>query len=307
MSFEPVPDIGARQLLAVLAVAENRSFVAAAAELHMSQPALTRMIKRVEDVLGVDLFERTTRSVRLTDAGVEFVGLARRVTDDLRIAARAMRERADQQRGQVIVSTLISVAHGVLPDAISAYRRARPGVEIHVRDGVHDSVLENVRSGAADFGITYMKDIATGLHTSPLGRGQFELVASPELALPTQSDGLIRFDDLMGVPLVSMPPGSQTRRLLDATAAARGFTLDHAAVVSQIPTLVGFVRAGVGAGLVPSALIGKEQQDGLVRLSVCDPRISLDIGVLRMPGRSLSPAAAGLLEVIEAAWCQTNA
>ena len=141
MNLDHIPDIGARQLLAVLAVAEYRSFVAAAAELHMSQPALTRTIKRVEDVLGVRLFERTTRTVQLTTAGREFVALARRMTDDLRIAACAMRELAEQERGQVIVSCLMSVAHGVLPEAIAAYRQARPGIEIQVRDGIHAGVV----------------------------------------------------------------------------------------------------------------------------------------------------------------------
>ena len=66
-------------------MAENASFVAAAAELHVSQPALTRTIKRVEDVLGVRLFERTTRAVRVTDAGREFIALAQRMTNDLRL------------------------------------------------------------------------------------------------------------------------------------------------------------------------------------------------------------------------------
>ena len=212
----------------------------------MSQPALTRSIKRVEDVLGVRLFERTTRTVRLTTAGCEFVALARRMTDDLRIATRAMRELADQERGQVIVSCLMSVAHGVLPKAIAAYRQARPGIEIHVRDGIHASVIEDTRSGMSDFGLTYLQDVPEGLISSRLGQGHFDLVAHQDSVFGTTGKSSIPFDSLRGVPLVSLPPGSQTRRLLDATAAGRGFALTHVAVVSQIPTLLSFVRAGVG-------------------------------------------------------------
>lgn len=302
MNTGHIPDIGARQLVAVLTVAEHRSFVAAAAELRMSQPALTRTIKRIEDVLGVRLFERTTRSVSLTDAGREFAALAQRMTDDLRIAAQAMQERAEQQRGQVIVTCLMSVAHGVLPGAIAAYRRARPGIEIQIRDGIHGSVLEDVKNGAADFGISYLQGIPESLNCTRLGQGHFDLVAGKASEFGGSGGKSIRFDDLRGVPLISLPPESQTRRVLDATAAGRGFTLTHAAVVSQIPTLLSFVRAGVGVGLVPSASITGDLGDDLVRLSVREPRISLDIGIVRIAGRTLSPAAEGLLEVIAQAW-----
>lgn len=302
MNTGHVPDIGARQLVAVLAVAENRSFVAAAAELQMSQPAVTRSIKRIEDVLGVRLFERTTRSVHLTDAGREFVALAQRMTNDLRIAANSMREIADQQRGQVIVTSLMSIAHGMLPRAIATYHQARPGIEIQVRDGIHSDVLDDLKSGAADFGITYLQDIPDGLTATLLGNGSFDLVATASSEIGASARTSISFDELRGVPLVSMPPGSQTRRVLDATAARRGFALTHAAVVSQIPTLLSFVRSGVGAGLVPSSSISGDLSKDMVRMSVRDPKISLNIGILRYGERSLSPAAEGLLDVVKTCW-----
>ena len=87
-----VPDLTARQLHAVLAVAEYNSFIAAAAFLKTSQPALTRTIKRVEDVLGVRLFDRSTRRVAITTAGKEFVAVAERMLNDLRISVSSMRE-----------------------------------------------------------------------------------------------------------------------------------------------------------------------------------------------------------------------
>ena len=107
--------------------------------------------------------------------------------------------------------------------------------------------------------------------------------------------------------MVSLPPEAQTRRLLDATAALRGIQLRHTLVVSQIPTLLAFVRAGIGVGLVPSEAMSGDLGDGLVRLSVRDPKITLDIGIVRIRGRSLSPAANGLLTTIEHHWKTINA
>src|ERR1700677_2696960 len=114
MDLSNIPDLGSRQLLAVLAIPDYGSFIAAAAFLETSQPALTRTIQRIEDVLGVSLFERTTRRGQLTTGGREFVAVAERVLNDLRIAVRSMRELAEQQRGQVIVATIMSVANGLL-------------------------------------------------------------------------------------------------------------------------------------------------------------------------------------------------
>src|ERR1700679_754519 len=126
MDLSHIPDLGSRQLLAVLAIADYGSFIAAAAFLKTSQPALTRTIKRIEDVLGVSLFERTTRRVQLTPAGREFIAVAERVLNDLRISVRSMRDLADQQRGQIIVATIESVANGFLPPLSSEAHPPRP-------------------------------------------------------------------------------------------------------------------------------------------------------------------------------------
>src|ERR671926_421023 len=80
-----IPDIRAKELLTVIALSEYGSFVAAAAHLKTSQPALTRTVKRVERVLGVTLFARNTRRVEITDAGREFVAVAERVLNDLQL------------------------------------------------------------------------------------------------------------------------------------------------------------------------------------------------------------------------------
>ncbi len=77
-----IPDLTARQLYAVLAVAEYNSFIAAAAFLKTSQPALSRTIKRVEDIVGVRLFDRSTRRIAITTAGREFVAVAERMLND---------------------------------------------------------------------------------------------------------------------------------------------------------------------------------------------------------------------------------
>src|SRR5689334_24074124 len=124
-----IPDIRARELLTVLALAEYGSFVAAAAYLKTSQPALTRTIKRVERVLGVTLFARNTRRVEITPAGREFVAVAERVLNDLRLTVRSLDDVSRQQRGTITISTYSAFASTVVPDAIRQFRDTRPLVE----------------------------------------------------------------------------------------------------------------------------------------------------------------------------------
>src|SRR5436309_14085331 len=119
-------DVSSRQLRAVIALAQFRSFVAAAASLGVSQPALSRAVQGFERSLGIALFSRSTRRVSLTAAGRDFLPTAERLLNDLDRHLGRMRELADQQRGYVVVASLMSLAHHVLPAATAAYRRRFP-------------------------------------------------------------------------------------------------------------------------------------------------------------------------------------
>jgi DNA-binding transcriptional LysR family regulator len=170
------PDLHSRELRAVLALAEYRSFVAAAAGLKVSQPALTRTIKQLEAKLGVLLFARSTREVAATDAGKEFAALAERLLNDLKIGVESVRERASEQRGQIVVASVISLASLISPRLIADFARRFGGVEIHLREGLQSSVRDDVRSGVADFGIAYVDRLPRLFATERLGEERFHAV-----------------------------------------------------------------------------------------------------------------------------------
>ena len=227
-----VPDLTARQLHAVLAVAEYNSFIAAAAFLRTSQPALTRTIKRVEDVLGVRLFDRSTRRVAITPAGKEFVAVAERMLNDLRISISSMREIGEEQRGQIIISSIMSVANGLLPAIVAKYRASRPGIEIILREGVHGTVLEDIRSGTADLGATYVDDVPDFVTAKRVNREVFDVILPRTHPLTKTAKSSVTLADLVDLPMVSLPHELRTRRIVDAAAAAAGRTLHHVATVT---------------------------------------------------------------------------
>ena len=206
------PDLTLRQLQTVVALAEYGSFIAAAALMKTSQPAVTRTVKHLEEALGIKLFDRSTRSVQITAAGKEFAAVAARMLNDLKITVGSMRELADQRRGQIIVSSIMSVANGKLPRMVAAYRLNYPGIELYVRDGVHGTVIEDVRSGAADFGITYLDELPDPFVSVRARQGGVHRRAAAQSS-PRREEQSLALVDLRGLPLVSLPGDSRTRRV----------------------------------------------------------------------------------------------
>jgi len=298
-----IPDLSARQLHAVLAVAEYSSFIAAAAFLKTSQPALTRTIKRVEDVLGVRLFDRSTRRVSITTAGREFVAVAERMLNDLRISIGSMRQISEQLRGQIIISSIMSVANGLLPAIVAKYRTSRPGIEIILREGVHGTVLEDIRSGTADLGATYVDDVPDFVEAKRVSREVFDVILPRSHPLTKSARrSSVTLTELVSFPLVSLPHESRTRRIIDGAASTAGHTLQHVATVTQFATMMSFVRAGVGIAIVPSGAIAGLLGRDIAVLTLTKPRLSRDVGLIWLRERELTPAAQGFAVLFEEMW-----
>jgi DNA-binding transcriptional LysR family regulator len=285
-----LPEVNSRQLAAVLAIAEYRSFIAAAAHLGISQPALTLTIKRLEQTLGLPLFLRTTRQVTITAAGREFVAMAERVFNDLKLSMRSLRELTEQQRGQVIVTSFIPVP---MSGVIAEYGRRFPGIEIQLREGIQDDVRDDVRSGLADFGIGDIGDLPDSHLTESLGVEELWVVLRDDHPLARLRQ--IEFGALKDIALVSFRVGSTTRRLIDAAATAAGFTLHHVVTVGLPLTLLNLVGRGVGVAVGPARPWPPGSHRNLVSRPLVRPRLSSEIGIMRLRDRELSPAAAGLL------------
>ena len=297
MQASSLPEVNSRQLRAVLAVAEYRSFIAAAAFLKTSQPALTRTIKQIEGALGASLFSRSTRQVSITEAGKEFVALAERLLNDLKIGVENVRELAEQRRGQIIVASIMSLAHVALPRIIAEYNRHFPGIEIHLREGVQGNVQDDVRSGLADFGLGYVADMPEPFTTESLGTEAFYVVLPSQHRLARAKE--IELKVLKDATLVSLPTDSRTRRIIDGAAATAGFTFRNAVTVNQFATLYSFVRNGVGLTVVPEGARPPAHDPELVSRQLIRPRVSREIGIVRLRGRELTPAAAGLLALVK--------
>ena len=161
--LQDVPNLSVKHLQTVVTLARFGSFIAAASYLRMSQPGVSRIIQQAEVRLGVKLFTRGTRSVAQTEAGRAFIPVAERLLGELVQQSQKVRELDGQMRGQLIISSLMSISHRVLPTALVTFRRKHPKMHVQIREGLTSAVHEDVRSGIADFGIGNALGLAEGV------------------------------------------------------------------------------------------------------------------------------------------------
>lgn len=293
-------DLSTRHLRALVAVAQYRNFAAAATDIGISQPTLTRTVRRAEDVLGVALFTRTTRRVTLTSAGREFIPMAERLLSDLGLGLRNIRELAAVERGQVIIATLMTVAHGVLPTAIAQFAKRYPSVAIDLREGVQATVLEEVRSGSADFGIGDISEIGGLLEAESLGVYDFRIVLPAGHRLLARKS--LTLSDIAGERLISMPTEAAARRVLDAAGLAEGVVLDSHFTVSQFTTAFRLVTEGLGVAIVPATFFASPHPADVSSRPLVAPGAVQRLGIISRRDRVIAPAAAAFLDVLRQYW-----
>jgi DNA-binding transcriptional LysR family regulator len=234
--------------------------------------------------------------VTVTDAGQEFTGFAERWLNDLKISIENMRELAEQPRGQIVVASVVSLANAVLPTLIADYSRRFPRIEIHLREGLHRVVRDEVRGGLADFGIGYLDDAPKSFITEQLGVETFHVVLRKNTALARRRK--IELPALSDAAMVSFPAESRTRRILDDAAAAAGLSFRYLMTTNRLPTLHGLVRNGVGLAIVPASERPSPDDRDLTSRPLIGRRLACPIGIMRLQERELSPPAAEFLAVV---------
>jgi DNA-binding transcriptional LysR family regulator len=295
-----IPDIRAKELLTIVTLAEYGSFVAAAAHLKTSQPALTRTVKRVERILGVTLFARNTRRVEITAAGREFVAVAERMLNDLQLTVRNMGDVTREQRGRVTISTYSAFSINPLPHIIRKYRETRPLIEVRVREGRQTDIVEDVRGGGADFGIGYVNNLPDLLESVQLGKEPLYVAVPISHPLGAKKKPKIRLAELKDEALVSPPSDTYLRRLTDGAAAAAGFQLHYAVTVDRLVTVIHHVTAGVGIGILPKHCLPPFQWgEGFHAALLVEPTLTVAVGLIMLRGRYLTPAAAGMVALVK--------
>jgi DNA-binding transcriptional LysR family regulator len=288
-----------RQMAYWLAVVEEGSFTRAAARMHISQPSLSQQIRALEDELGGDLLERLPRSVRLTPTGKAFLPHARTAVNSAGRAVRAARSTLQLQTGELEISTVRSIAVGLLPDLISAWRKRFPGTFVRLHEFTHRDLAEDsVREGLADMGIGPPPQNWRG-PVRRLGWEEFKIVLPA--GDPLGARDAIALDELADREWVMF---DQENGLYDvviqacAATASNPFKPKHAVLTSQVEAAARLASAGVGPALVPENAIPQGLDGKVVRV---DPPLGRELTVYARA--EWTPLAGAFVDVMRGvAW-----
>ncbi|MFG6489575.1 LysR family transcriptional regulator [Roseateles sp. BYS78W] len=287
------------QLRAFVTVADRRSFRAAADELHLSPPALSRRIERLEERVGARLLERTSRSVQLSAVGEAFLDRVRGVLADLDGAVLGVHELASGHQGRVTVAAVPSAASGFVPRALARFAQAYPGVKMRLMDGSLQETTLAVLGGQADLGITFDDATVPGLESTPLGDDPYVL-AMPA-AHPWATRAVIRLDELADLPLIGLHGGSGNRRLLDTQLKAGGLDLTPRHEAAHLQAVLAMVAAGMGAALVPQLAVSPALP-GVAARPLQGAPLSRALAVCWSASRRLTPLAQRLIPELQQAF-----
>src|SRR5215204_3411113 len=242
-----------RRLAYWLAVVDEGSFTRAALRMHVSQPSLSQQIRALEKEVGGDLLERLPRSVRLTAAGKAFLPHAQAAVREVERAHQAARSALDLETGELEISTVRSIAAGILPGLVQSWRQLHPRTFVRLHEFTHRSLAEDsVRGGVGDLGIGPPPIDWTGC-VRRLGWEEFLVVLPRED--PRAARRSVRLLELKDRDWVMFEPDNGLHDLIVRACASAGFRPRHAVLTSQVETAARLAAAGVGPTLVPQNVI----------------------------------------------------
>ncbi|ANX13936.1 hypothetical protein ABE41_018140 [Fictibacillus arsenicus] len=241
------------QLEYVVAVANHRQFTKAAEEICLSQSSLSQQIIKLEEELEVRLFDRTTRSVRLTPAGKEFLLYAKRILSEVKQARKTMLQYTDLERGHIVLGTLPIIGQLGFTSLIASFQRKYPGINIEIREGGSEDLLEWL----------LLAEIEVALLTPPdrlksEENLEFHLLLEDEIVLITSlshrlaNSDKINLADAATENFLFMNYHSGMRKISKLACNLAGFEPKIIYESSQVETICGLVEENIGVALLTS-------------------------------------------------------
>ena len=278
-----------------LAVAERGSFRMAAATVHRSHSAVSAQILQLEEQLGVRLFDRTTRSVALTDEGRLLRDSAWRALYELDLGLRQIKETSDLKRGQLSLASSPNLASIYLPRVLAEFTKTYPQISVNVHELTSAELFAAARDRKVDFAIGPQLPDSSFRYQTILVEPLQALV--PWTFYPKLSS-CISLRDLAKLPLLVQSTATAVRAIIDEKLRESGLTPTVRFQFVQAQTIIAMAEAGVGAAILPASSLTRATAPGARILDIVKPSFQRKMALITQPNQTLSPAAARLAEKI---------
>jgi DNA-binding transcriptional LysR family regulator len=284
-----------RQLEAFVLVYRAKSITRAANELGLTQSAVSILVRQLEALFGVRLFDRTTRAVHPTPAATQAYLAAERILGDTTGLARQMRNIAESREGRVVLVASAGAASAVMPRILAEFRKTNPAIEIEMYDVAADQLLSSLLGSDAEFGIGSIEGATRGILIEPLLRGQLCAIGRKVGRFAAKRQ--LSWDELVDFPTIMMRRNTLIRLQIDEALARQGRSLSPTHEVSLINTALSMTAEGLGLSILPSHMLPAQQFPKLIAKPLMRPSISRQMSLIRRADRSLSPAAERFVSI----------
>jgi DNA-binding transcriptional LysR family regulator len=284
------------QMRSIVALADRLHFGRAAMALHVSQPALTKQIHKIEEALGGPLFIRKPRQLTLTRAGEVLVVKVRPLLHDAQLAEDLFRSAMRGEAGLLRIGFGIASLASGLPDLIRQFRNRFPDVQIAMRDMSTPAQLEALEKRELDVGFMRVPVSHPELSTRPLFRDRLVVAVGVDTQSRPQG-GLASFARSSFVAVARTASASMYDHVL-RTCRAAGFAPRISQEVNELFTALSFVRAGAGVALIPQS--SKALKVPRIRyVETCQPSAVFDIGIAFHKSSAADPVVANFISIVE--------
>jgi DNA-binding transcriptional LysR family regulator len=281
-------------------VAETSSLSRAAAELHITQPAVSKQIRSLEDELGERLFDRIGKKVFLTRAGEVLLTHVDRILRSVDEAKTAVRDLSAECSGELVIGTSDHISIHRLPDVLKACITAFPKIDLKLRCHRSETILELVAKNQVDLGVITLQKTPPNITSRVIWKDPMSLVVP--VGHPLTSAKRVRLKDIVQHGMILTEHATETRKMVDDVFAAQGLTPNVAMEVAYIETIKSLVRTGLGIAILPDRAVDAEVKSGaLMRLRITDAAFTRNLGVVYLKDKFLSRPAVEFLALLEKA------
>ena len=286
-----------KQIQVFVAVARSQSFAEACTLVHLSQPALSISIKNLELAVGGKLFARSTRSLELTPEGAEFFPVAQRLLEDWNRSLEDVHNLFTLRRGKLNIAAMPTFASSLLPQILADYHRQYADIKVTIHDVIAESVVDMVREGRVELGVSFDPGDARDLNFQPLFLDRFVAVLPPGHTLLEKKK--LKWNDLKNTAFIALQRPSSIRLLLDKSLLEQGIELAPAFEAHQLASIGRMVATGLGCSVVPALSSGQMEEIGAVCRPISAPAIARNVGLITRKRHPLSVATQAVIEVIQ--------
>jgi DNA-binding transcriptional LysR family regulator len=287
------------QLEIFLSIAEEKSFSRAAEKMLRTQPALSIAIKRLEEELGETLFDRSSKSGALTEAGKILLSYAQRMINLRDEAKEAVGELRGMFRGRLTIGANESTSLYLLPRLLMEYRKRHPQIKIEVYRNVSERIPSEVLERNLDFGFLSYDPMHPALQSLEVNRDELVLVVPPKHHLANRKQMTVK--ELGEEQFVAHNVKTPSRDRIFELFAQHRTPLNICIELATLETIKEFVQLNAGIAILPRIAVQDEVKSGkLIEIPVKGMKIEKTLRIVYRREQSLSHAAKSFLEIVKA-------